>query len=460
LLCAGVAVSSTARAEKTLVKTDKYEVFTDGRAGGFVSWVFGDGRPPPSRVVGTDAQGQPAVQSTWNILGGELEAPEETKLSDDPVLAKAGVEQQGRINMMRLRSGFVGNTLGLGVRSPLNDRVTATAYLQIWTFVESPTRNIALPNPADLKQGYAMVDGPFGKVLAGKARALFSRGATDIDAKYAHGYSVGFPAALDSNGPTRGMIGFGVMGSGWGGTVQYATPELAGFQLTAGIFDPIQNQAARFSRTKWARPEAELRYKLEFGQNGLVEAFVNGAYQKLYRDGYCSTTPVANPADPANPTTPLCEITAFGVGYGARAEVGPVRLGLAGHFGDGLGLGRALEVSTASTDLSDHVRRFDGYYAQSMLVLGNVDVFAGAGIVRVFLTDDDKSRRIPDPLNAGRTIPSQSLIKDQIGINAGAVYHWGESLHFAVDYFRAQLDWYLGEKQVLHSFSGGMTVTW
>jgi hypothetical protein len=459
LLCAGFAVSPAARAEKTLVKTDKFEVFTDGRAGGFVSWVYGDGRPPPPRGGGTDAQGQPVVQDLWNILGGEIEAQEETEPEDDPILAAAGQMKQGTINMMRLRSGFVGNTLGFGVRSPLNDLVTATAYLQFWTFVESPARNGTEPNEADLKQGYASVEGPFGKVIAGKARALFSRGATDINAKYAHGYAVGFPNKLDSNGPTRGMIGFGVMGSGWGGTVQYASPELAGFQLTAGIFDPVQNNAARLIRTKWARPEAELRYKLQFGESGLVEAFANGAYQKLYRNGYCTTTPQPDPMNPGTTRTPLCEVAALGVGYGVRAEFGPVHLGLAGHFGDGLGLSRALEVSTASTDLTDHLRSFDGYYAQSQVVVGPVDVFAGAGIVRIFLTEDDK-RRIPDPRNPAQTIPAYSLIKDQIGINAGAVYHWGESLHFAVDYFRAQLDWYLGEQQVLHAFNGGMTFTW
>ena len=53
-LGAGLGLSSTAQAEKTIVKTDKYEIFTDGRAGGFLSWTFGDGRPTAHQVSGID----------------------------------------------------------------------------------------------------------------------------------------------------------------------------------------------------------------------------------------------------------------------------------------------------------------------------------------------------------------------------------------------------------------------
>jgi len=33
-------------------------------------------------------------------------------------------------------------------------------------------------------------------------------------------------------------------------------------------------------------------------------------------------------------------------------------------------------------------------------------------------------------------------------------------VHFALDYFRAELNWQLGEQQVIHALNGGMTVTW
>src|SRR5690606_20788986 len=101
------------------------------------------------------------------------------------------------------------------------------------------------------------------------------------------------------------------------------------------------------------------------------------------------------------------------------------------------------------------------YYGQTMFVLGPVDLFAGAGTVRVFLTDADKERQPSpaDPTGMTLIIPN-SVIKSTLGINGGVVFHASDSLHFDVDYFRAQADWYLGEKRVIHAINGGMTVTW
>jgi hypothetical protein len=34
------------------------------------------------------------------------------------------------------------------------------------------------------------------------------------------------------------------------------------------------------------------------------------------------------------------------------------------------------------------------------------------------------------------------------------------SVHFDVDYMRAEANWYLGEQQVIHVLNSGMTLTW
>ena len=99
-------------------------------------------------------------------------------------------------------------------------------------------------------------------------------------------------------------------------------------------------------------------------------------------------------------------------------------------------------------DSLNNLRTFDGYYAQSQVVAGKFDLFAGAGITRVFLT----------PLDL--TQPQYSNIKNQIGINGGVVYNLSENLHFDLEYMRAEANWWLGEKQVLNNFATGMTVNW
>ena len=135
------------------------------------------------------------------------------------------------------------------------------------------------------------------------------------------------------------------------------------------------------TRTGYPRAEAEATFERTFGGSGKIVLFVNGLYQNVYKGGFC---------DPATNGGP-CETTAAGVGYGGRFELGPVHIGLAGHYGQGLGLGYALENSPGAFDDEGNPRKIDGYYAQSQFVLGRFDLFAGWGITRIFLTTLDKA---------------------------------------------------------------------
>jgi hypothetical protein len=53
-----------------------------------------------------------------------------------------------------------------------------------------------------------------------------------------------------------------------------------------------------------------------------------------------------------------------------------------------------------------------------------------------------------------------SVIKHQMGISAGVVYHVKPWLHLDADFFRADFEWFLGEKQVIYFANAGMTFTW
>jgi hypothetical protein len=423
-LCSSLFAKNAA-AEKLLAKQDDWEIYTDGRAAAFASYVRGDGYPR----VAVDANGNPL----HDLKGGGLDvnAEREPKVGGAP-----GEQTQGTIENMRVRSGFVGNTIGLGVRQHYDESTLLTAYIQLWAFVESDARRKNFPNQADMRQGYAKVEARWGSFLAGRSRALFSRGATDIDVQYAHRYGVGYPGNVDLNGPTAGHIGFGVLGSGFAAGLVYATPLLAGLQVTVGLYDPVQIPAGAWSRTKWLRPEGELTFERPLGDFGKIALFANGAYQPLYHDGSREST------------------FAAGIGYGGRIELGPVHLGVAGHYGSGLGLNYALESSDANSDSENKLRKFDGYYVQGQVVLGPVDVSAGWGISRVFLNASDS---VVDPTTM--QIP-HSVIKYQMGNSAGVVYHVKPWWHLDIDGFRAQFAWFLGEEQVIYALNSGMTFTW
>jgi hypothetical protein len=417
-LCA--LLPKIAHAEKSLFKTNDWEVYTDGRVGGFVSYTKGDGLPQPLR----DDMGN----QIHDVSGGGLNGQAERQL-----LPNGGLTQ-GTIERWRVRSGFIGNIIGLGVRGSIDEHTKISGYVQIWAYIESEQQRKNKPNPADLRIGYLKLEGPWGSVVAGRQRTLFSRGATDIDVLYAHRYGVGFPGAIDSNGPTSGQVGFGVLGSGFAAGMVYATPPLAGLQLSLGIFDPVALQGA-WTRTVLPRGETELTFEQPLSDFGKIVLFGNGAYQDLYKQDSSDKT------------------KAWGFGYGGRLELGLVHLGVAGHKGTGLGLNYALEASDATLDAVGNLRRFDGYYVQSQFVLGPVDLFAGWGITRVFLNDEDNA------VDANGNIP-HSVVKSQTGINGGVVYHVRPWWHLDVDYFRADFAWFLGERQVVNTVNVGTTFTW
>jgi hypothetical protein len=157
--------------------------------------------------------------------------------------------------------------------------------------------------------------------------------------------------------------------------------------------------------------------------------------------------------------------------------VGPVHLGLAAHYGRGLGLSFALQpaeqITAGGPSQNYELRTFDGYYAQFQLALRRFDINAGAGVTRVHLLasdrldqlDDDGDPTTPasnDDGNPGSLDPRGfNNYKQQLGLSGAVVFHANDQLHFSLDYFRAQMEWYLADaKQVVHFVNAGGTFQW
>jgi hypothetical protein len=464
------SIPNRASAEKVLASVDDWEVFSDGRAGGFLSYAHGNGIPQPTVIFIPDANGVPQPYEIHSVQGGGFGSVGTQGLATNGMM----MYDQGTIDIARLRSGFVGNQFGFGARGHITPYTTASAYIQVWAFVENFDRRKGQPTPPDVRQGYAKLEGPWGSVSAGRLPALFSRGATAIDALYAHRWGVGFPGAIDNNGPTQGQIGFGLLGAGFSGGAVYATPVLAGLQLSAGLFDAVQLQGnGSWTRTRFPRVEAELTFEQRFLDGwGKVVAFGSGLHQKVYKSGYCTPTFVPE----TNSYIP-CDITILGGVAGGRLELGPFHLGASGFYGKGTGINYALEVSDAALDKIGNLRKTTGVYVQGQVVIRKVELFAGWGITQIYLTDYDKNYLKPDPRDPRSRDPDPavqamadkvhvwSVLKDQIGINAGVVYHVTPSVHLDLDFFRAEADWwavngFAGQTQVVWVGNGGMTVSW
>jgi len=415
-----------AAAEVVLTQTEGgFVFFTEGRVGGFFEAVTGQTLPTG---YGPDGNLLHGIGDGGIGIGG-VNTP-----------LPMNVSGQGTLNVSRVRSGFLSNIFAIGMRRKLTEATTVRGYFSIWADIETENERSFYPLVPDAREGYMKIEGPAGGLLVGRSLSLFSRGATEIDFLYGHRYGVGNPAGFQTQGPAGGFVGYGVLAAVFAAGIVYNTPSLGGLMLTVGYFDPARFVGLYWERTEWGRGEAELSYDHTLGALGKVHLFANGAFQKVY------DTSSSRSAD------------VWGGGAGGRLELSIFRLGLATHYGQGLGFAYALDGSSATLEQqhTQALRKFDGYYAQTMVVLGHVDVSLGAGVTRVHEVpaDVDPQYFLPN----GQ--PPTSVLKQRIGVAAGVVYHMTDYLHLDVDYFRASAEWWLGEKQVVNTYNAGATLTW
>jgi hypothetical protein len=436
-----------ASAEVTIIKGDTWEAYAAGRVGAFFTYGFGDAYPVAIAPMGKIVPGG-GVENGRN--GRDLIPKLDASGAPDPT-------QQGTLSMMRVRSGYIPNVLGIGFRKRLGRDNTLKGQVSMWGTIESAPVNNALagtgqfpraggrsgPLRADFREGYMQVEGPWGGVTGGRFMSLFSRGIAEIAFLYGHGYGVGFPGvdvsdyvagSMSEPGPTAGMVGFGVLAATYSAGLVYFTPNLGGLKLTAGVFEPVLLQGAGWGTTRAFRPETEVTYDMTSG-NFKMHLFGNGSFQKLYNGGT------------------VAEATMYGAGYGGRFEVGPVHIGGGGHYGKGVGLSYAFDGSATSSSAAstmsippNELRTFAGFSAFGQLALGEIDLNVAFGQTQVKRSEADLT-------------VMDSVIKTQTGIAAGVVYHLNDALHFDVDFINTSFAWYGGEKQRVNFVNTGVTLT-
>ena len=87
----------------------------------------------------------------------------------------------------------------------------------------------------DMREVFFNVAGDFGTISAGRTLALFGRQAILKDITL---FGVGYLVGPDGGGTTLGRIGAGYVYPDFRTRFVYQTPDMNGFQLSVGIFDP------------------------------------------------------------------------------------------------------------------------------------------------------------------------------------------------------------------------------
>jgi hypothetical protein len=294
--------------------------------------------------------------------------------------------------------------------------------MALWATIDTEGQRKTDSLFAWVQEWYLKLEGPWGSVVGGRALDLFSRGATQNDFLYLHGYSLGFPGNIESNpnSPANGLIGFGVMAAFFSSGIAYATPSQYPLQNTIGVYDATPLPGG-WEATRYPRFEDELTFDMTMRKLKL-HLFGNGEYQSVYASGSNK------------------HVNSYGVGYGGRAEYGNFHLGVAGHWGKGLGLFFALEpdsISVSSTTFE--LRTFDGYSAMAQYVAGRFDINAGWGISRVLAgvgfaqrcadrAVDHQRAQVPDGLRGRAGLPPAQLpaLQPRLPARAGPVVRRGD----------------------------------
>ena len=202
-LAATVVGTRPALAEIPLVEFEGWHLSTDGRVNTYLSVAEGKALPEGQSEIAGAGISDTATSKRWAAL-----QPDPQRVHDEhPRLHRA--------------EGGEPELQGHDARRPVDEH----------RHHPHPELRRAGGSPRALRQDR----GELGEFLAGSHLALFGRGGILVDTDIAHNYGLGYPCAVkDVSGGGCGMTAFGAPFPGFEPGFYYATPSLAGVQLSLG----------------------------------------------------------------------------------------------------------------------------------------------------------------------------------------------------------------------------------
>ncbi|MGD0674386.1 MAG: porin [Polyangiaceae bacterium] len=382
--------------------------------------------------------------------------------SQEPDLLGAGTEDTSTaangLQSTRIRNGFFMSVLGFTGVKEVNPNFKVTARVGIWMNASGTrTQNVAgLIDPREL---YAKIEGPWGSVTAGSDFEIFAKGGMLVDMKIAHEYGLGYPCGIrDASGGACGMVGFGAPFPGWNPGFVYATPSVAGFTTSIGVYDPATIDNAALDRAPLPRFDAEVKYDYKEA----IHVFGSGFWQIL--QGTYQNTATGGQTD--------LSVNGWGAQAGAMVSLGPIMLGGAAYEGAGIDPLSALDDSPLSADASGVLRNSRGAFGMGAVLVdaARLKIAGGLGVFHL-----DKNKNDAGIMDSTGAPTNPALIQENLGWTVG-LYQTTEPVHFALEYFRAQSTWYplgvpsptnpmvtagiLTPQQTINFINVGMTVVW
>ena len=193
-----------------------------------------------------------------------------------------------------LNEGLLPNFLTFSAKSPTVNGLTGTA--QFTAAYDSSqaksTRNNKGGNSLDVREVFFNVEGSFGTISLGRTLGLFQRQAILKDMTL---FGVGAFALPDQGGTTLGRIGYGYVYPEFRTRIAYKTPNVNGFQMEVGVFDPQEAfpscvpfgapgpygaSCANNAESDIPQFQGEVTYNTTF-QGGTVGVWASGYWQEV-----------------------------------------------------------------------------------------------------------------------------------------------------------------------------------
>ena len=455
VLCAGIGSatllpSTPAHAEVFLLKKDKaddWEFSTNGRVDAYLNWIGGE-------TINTGNLGNkvnpndPASIDRYNLVGPQIPI----RGNPTPSGAIGNTVTDTDLNTFRIRGGFASTIIAFNVYKQILPDVKLSVKLAFWAGIQNGlNNNVRQFNDSasvDFREQYMDLSGSWGSVWGGRRVGLYNRGGMKMNWFLIHQHGVGHPCDVDSSAAaTCGHTGVGSMFPARHAQLGYATPELAGFQLSVAALDPAMIDNF-WNRTVYPRFEGELTYRKVFDDKPVVKdevnVWANGLTQVIGR----ITESPPNPAtlDPGIPADATRNV--WGVGGGAWGRIKGFGIGATGWYGEGLGTAWAL--GNTAIDSIGKLRTHFGYLAAANYRYANFEIAASYGSTNAKETDWDKAPSNPIKI---------SVIKEVRGIGGKIAYHMTPVV-FSVDGMNLHYEWHRGETQTANVISGGMLAEW
>ena len=233
--------------------------------------------------------------------------------------------------------------------SPATNGLTGTAQI---TFAPHTTTSKTVDQQSsnngtiDVREVFFNVDGSFGTVSVGRTLALFQRQSILNDMTL---FGVGAFSTQEGGGTTLGRIGYGYVYGDFRNRFAWKSPDMNGFSIEVGIFDPEENNAT--AETDTPQFQTELTYNTTF-EGGSLNLWASGQYQEMTLDAGG-------------------DVKTQGVSFGGKVAAGGLSVVATMYTGEAIGVFRTLDNAGntnafACTGAQCTEAENDGYYIQGM----------------------------------------------------------------------------------------------